>query len=118
MIYVATYIDIQPSSTTDGAALTKVYAAQTRGENGCLSVEPVQELGRKNRFVVIENWKDEASLDAHEQAANTAEFRSKLKAIHNSPYDRRVHLGFAVSQTRGPANAGATGHSRMIIATA
>jgi quinol monooxygenase YgiN len=107
VIYIATYIDIQPSSMTDGAALTKLYAAQTRAENGCLSVDAMQEIGRKNRFVAIEYWKDEASLDAHELAANTVDFRSKLKAIHNSPYDRRVHLGFAVPETRGAAKPGA-----------
>jgi quinol monooxygenase YgiN len=89
MIYVATYIDVQAGSTAAGIALIKEYVEASRAE-------AVQEMSRTNRFVIIEVWNDQAAIEAHERSDGTAQFRSKLKAIHNSPYDRRVHLAFAI----------------------
>jgi quinol monooxygenase YgiN len=95
MIYVATYVDVQPSSTSEGIALIKRYREASRTEEGNSCVDVVQETSRSNRFVVVEVWKDQSSFDAHEQAGQTALFRAGLKRIHNSPYDQRVHHAFA-----------------------
>ncbi len=103
IIYVATYIDVQPSSMTQGAALIRQYRQASLAEAGILGVEVVQEISRPNRFVIVESWKDQASFDAHEKAERTAQFRAGLKTIHNSPYDQRVHQGFAI----GPAPSAA-----------
>ncbi len=94
--YVATYIDVQVSSTNEGMGLIRQYRDATRAEKGNSGADFVQEIGRPSRFVIVEFWKDQASFDAHEKAGHTAQFRSKLKAIHNSPYDQRVHQGLAV----------------------
>jgi len=96
--YVATYIDVQVNSTSEGMTLVKQYRDATRGEKGNAGADFIQETGRPSRFVILEFWKDQSSFEAHEKAAPTAQFRSKLKAIHNSPYDQRVHQGLAVDQ--------------------
>jgi len=96
MVYVATYIDVQLSSTNQGIALVKRYRDATRRETGSAGVYVVQEVGRPNRLVLIEIWKDDASFETHEKDGHTSEFRNQLKAIHNSPYDQRVHRGLAL----------------------
>lgn len=103
-VYVATYIDVRPESTRAGAQLLTQYERAVRSEAGNTSVSAFQEIDRSNRFVIIETWRDQAAFTAHEQAAATAEFRQKLKAIHNSPYDQRVNTGFAIDPQ--PQNAG------------
>jgi quinol monooxygenase YgiN len=50
---------------------------------------------------VLEAWQDDASQQAHDGAAHTAQFRSRLSAIHNSPYDQRVHHEFAAGLEPG-----------------
>lgn len=102
--YVATYIEVQPSSTNQGIALIKQYREASRAEGGNLGIDVVQETSRPNRFVIIEVWRDQSSFGAHEQTEHTAQFRARLKAIHNSPYDQRVHHGFAIDPA--PAAAG------------
>jgi quinol monooxygenase YgiN len=102
MIYIATYLDVQPASTADAIQLLQRYRAGTSGESP-LWIGVMEEIYRKNRFVIIEAWKDEEALEAHERAEKTSRFRSDLKAIHNSPYDRRVHLGFSVGPDPTPA---------------
>ena len=96
MLYVATYIDVQLNSTNQGIALMQRYREATRTEKGTSAIDVVQETGRPNHFVILELWKDESSFEAHEKAAHTVEFRTRLKAIHNSPYDQRIHRGLSI----------------------
>jgi quinol monooxygenase YgiN len=86
---IVTYIDVQPGAVSQALALLQQYR-QTSG------AAVLQETCRHNRFVIIEAWKDESSFRVHEGAEYTAQFRSRLRAIHNSPYDQRMHHSFSV----------------------
>jgi quinol monooxygenase YgiN len=102
-IYVVTYVDVQPSSAGQGVALIRQYRDSSRREAGNQGVDAIQESSRPNRFVIVEIWRDQASFDAHEKADTTSQFRSRLRTIHNSPYDQRVHRAFTVARP-GPAD--------------
>ena len=111
--YIATYIDVQTSSTTQGIALIRQYSEATRTEKGNLGIEVLQEMSRPNRLVIIEIWEDQSFFEIHEKAERTAEFRTRLKSIHNSPYDQRVHHGFAIdpaTAATAPANVHVVTH--------
>jgi quinol monooxygenase YgiN len=95
-IHVATYVEVGASSDKDGIKLLQQYRDASRKEAGNMRSEVAQELGRSNRFVVLELWKDQAAVDAHGKSAATTAFRDKLKTIQNGPYDERVHNAFAV----------------------
>jgi quinol monooxygenase YgiN len=99
-LYIATYVDVQPPLSGQSATLIKQYREATRKEGGNVSVEVTQEIGRANRFVILEVWKDQASFEMHEKATHTADFRSHLQAIHGSPYDQRVHQGLIIDSRR------------------
>ena len=71
------------------------------------SASVAQEIGRQNRFVVLETWKDQAALDAHGKSAGTTAFRDKFKTVQNAPYDERVHNALAVAQGAPGAAKGA-----------
>ena len=90
-IHVATYIEVTAASVKDGAALLTQYRDASRKENGNMRAEVAREIGRPNRFVVLEVWKDQAAFEAHGKAATTTAFRDKLKTIHGGPYDERIH---------------------------
>ena len=96
MLYVVTYVDVQLSSMNQGVALVKRYREASLSEKGSLSINIVQETGRPNHFVILEVWKDDASFEAHEKSPQTVQFRTALQAIHNSPYDQRVHRGLSI----------------------
>src|SRR5437016_1850098 len=95
MLFVATYFDVQLSSTGQGISLIKQYREASRMEQGNSNIDVVQEIARPNRFVIIEVW-NPSSFEAHERAEHTVQFRARLKAIYNTPFDQRVHLGFAI----------------------
>ena len=90
-IHVVTYIEVGTAADKDGLALLKQYRDASRKDDGNLRSEVAQEIGRANRFVVLEIWKDQAAFDAHGKSPGTGTFREKLKAIQNAPYDERVH---------------------------
>ena len=106
-VYVVTYVDVMPSSVAAGATLIRQYRDAGRKENGSVRVEALHEIGRPNRFAIVEVWKDKAARDAHVAATSTAQFRDKLKAIENAPYDERVNNGLYVGPAQGQAAQGA-----------
>jgi quinol monooxygenase YgiN len=75
--YVATYLDVKLASTNAGAALSKQYVRATRAEAGSVWVYAFQEIGRSNRYVIVESWVDSAAFGEHEKAPDTVEFRRK-----------------------------------------
>jgi quinol monooxygenase YgiN len=93
MVHVVTYIDIDPKSIVEGLALLKSY----REAAGAIVL---QETSRRNRFAMIEAWNDEPAFQAHDGSQRVTEFRSRLREIHNSPYDQRVHHTFAAGPQR------------------
>ncbi len=99
--YVVGYVEVMPSAKNDGAALVRAFRDATRKEAGNLRAEVARRIGVPNQFVILEAWKDQAAADAHAKTAHTTQFRDKLKAIQNAPYDERVHFPLSV----GPPTA-------------
>src|SRR5262245_34033229 len=106
MTYVVTYFDVQPSYASQAIAQLKKYCEASRADRGNAAAHLVQETSRPNRFVVVEMWTDESSFQGHESATHTAQFRSSLASIQNSPFDQRVHQGFAVAAEPGQSKPG------------
>ena len=106
-IHVATYIEIVAASVKDGAALLTQYRDASRKENGNMRAEVAREIGRPNRFVVLEVWKDQAAFEAHGKSASTSAFRDKLKTIHGAPHDERVHNTLNVGPNDAAGSKGA-----------
>jgi quinol monooxygenase YgiN len=104
-VHVATYLEVRSASTSEAVALTAEYERATRADAGNIEVTALQEIGRPDRFVMMETWNDQASFADHEKAPHTLAFRQKLSALYRSPYDQRVNRGFAVDpspRTAGP----------------
>jgi quinol monooxygenase YgiN len=112
MIYVVTYIDVEPSSISEAIELIHRYRDRSRAETGNRWTIALQENHRLGHFVTAEAWEDETARAAHESSEITAQFRSSLKAIQNSPNDQRVHQSFAVDSETPTA-----GQSALFVVT-
>jgi quinol monooxygenase YgiN len=105
MTCIVTYMEVQPGFTVQAIALFRQYRQSSSEEIGKSGIDVLQEIHRENRFVLIEAWNDESAFQTHEGAEHTAQFRSKLRDIQSSPYDQRVHHGFAVGSRREAVEA-------------
>jgi quinol monooxygenase YgiN len=103
-VYVATYLDVRPASTDACSTLITRYVHATHADAGSVAVNALQDIGRSNQFVIVETWRDRASLAAHDKLSHTLGFRAQLRLIDRSPDDQRVGHGFAVDVM--PATAG------------
>jgi quinol monooxygenase YgiN len=67
----------------------KKLAADSRREPGAERFDVWQQSNRLNHFTVVEIWKDQPALDAHNLAAGAREFRDKVGRMMGALYDDR-----------------------------
>jgi quinol monooxygenase YgiN len=96
---VATYIEVMPQSMAAAVTSLRTEAAASRKDDGCQDVQVLREIGRDNRFVVLESWKDQSAFEAHNKAPHAQQFRDRLGAIETAPPDERILAGFWQSPT-------------------
>ena len=72
------------------AALTKAAAA-SRGDAGCISYAFTVDLETPDRYVSVELWEDQASLDAHFTTPHVAELMSLAGQLLDGDVDIRTY---------------------------
>jgi quinol monooxygenase YgiN len=107
-IYLATYVDVLPNAVLSSAALLERYRDASRKQGGNLRFDVLHEIGRPDRFAMLEVWQDKAALDGHDKAASTLRFRDELKEIQSAPYDERVGNGTYVKPVETERRADTT----------
>jgi quinol monooxygenase YgiN len=94
-VYRVTYVEALPFdalSPQSGIALQlEHYRDASRKEAGNTRFDVLTELGRPNRFVILEAWRNPASFDAHDKADSTAKFRQAMDKAENAPLDVRTN---------------------------
>jgi quinol monooxygenase YgiN len=80
-VYVVTYLDVAPPEAAQTAALARQYAQASRKEAGNAAFDVFEEMGRPNRFAILEAWRDKAAYDAHGAAASKTGFLDKLQPL-------------------------------------
>ncbi|MGH9258004.1 MAG: putative quinol monooxygenase [Vicinamibacterales bacterium] len=103
---VVTYVDVVPASEAQAVALLKAYRDTSRRDEGNRGAEVWQQDGPRGRFVIVEQWQDEASRKKHRESQHVAQFHDKLTPLRVSAYDERTHTVFAVG-TAAPSSPSA-----------
>jgi len=116
-VYVVTYIEVVPNAIDAAVAVFDRYGAATRADAGNPRLDLLQEIARPERFAIVEVWKDGASLEAHEAAAASLQFRDALNAIQDAPIDRRVATGLFVGPVASRAAASAAAAGTVFVLT-
>jgi len=110
-VYLVAYVDILPASRTTMVAALKQYRETTGRASGDAQVETFEQIGRPGHFVVVERWKDQASLDAHRLTAHAKAFRDAMQPIRVSGYDERPYKVLSVA----PAARGGSGRPVYVV---
>jgi quinol monooxygenase YgiN len=95
-----TYVESLPFdalSPQSGTALQlEHYRDASRKEAGNVRFDVLTELGRPNRFVILEAWRNAASLDDHDKSDSTAKFRQTMDKVQSAPLDTRNNAALFV----------------------
>ncbi|MCL2658458.1 MAG: antibiotic biosynthesis monooxygenase [Betaproteobacteria bacterium] len=81
MLKVVAQFFIKNGEVEKALTLAKTLVLETRKENGCVSYELCQSLGKDTHIVFIEEWESQAALDAHFQAPHFVDLVPKLQAM-------------------------------------
>jgi quinol monooxygenase YgiN len=114
-IYVTTYVEVMADAIAPGVFLLEAYRDASRKQDGNLSFNVLQEIGRPNRFAIIEAWRDPVALDAHAKSASTLQFRNNLTAIETAPYDDRINNALASKKGKKQQSPARSMWSRMLM---
>jgi quinol monooxygenase YgiN len=78
MIVVTAKMKVKPNFKYDFMVETEPLIKHTRSEEGCLSYNLYTDLDDPNQLVMIEFWKDMASLDAHMESKHFKTFGNAI----------------------------------------
>jgi quinol monooxygenase YgiN len=101
-VYVVAYVEVMPASATEAAVLLRRYGGASRTDAGLMGLEVLQQCGRPDHFAIVESWQDQQSFEAHGGAAHTRAMHEGLETLRSSPYDERLHQGFALGAAPPP----------------
>ncbi len=88
-VYVATHVDVTGQFKDDAIVMMKKLAGESRKQGGTLRFELWQQNNRLNHFTMVEVWKDQAALDAHNASAPARAFRQQVGGMMGALYDDR-----------------------------
>ena len=105
-IYLVSYFEIAPTEGAAAARMLETYRDSGRNTTGDLRFDVLHEIGRPNRFAVIEAWPDRATLDNRKASPGTAKFRDTFKEIQVAPPDERLFGGLRVGPIKSEHRPG------------
>jgi quinol monooxygenase YgiN len=92
---IVSYVDISSTKVDAAKALLTGYGGTCAREAGNKGAKVLQEIGRPDRFAVVEVWSDKEAIDRHTAAASTREFRETLMSLQVAPLDDRIGTALA-----------------------
>lgn len=90
-VFTVTHVDFIPPKKDEGIAALQQLAEPSRRDAGNLRYEVLQQLSRPNHLTLVEAWRDQKALEAHEAAAHTVRFRELLVPMSGSLFDQRLY---------------------------
>lgn len=62
-------------------ALLKTMVQASKEEKGCLLYDIFQVNSQKEKFIVVESWENEASLDGHKVSAHYKHYKANFEVF-------------------------------------
>ena len=74
MLVVHALISAKPDAADIVKPAARAFMTATRTEDGCASYQFYEDFDVAGAYIVVEQWRDQAALDAHGQTAHYQEF--------------------------------------------
>lgn len=94
-VHVVGFVDVDVRAVPAAITALRTYRDASRKEAGALEVQVLQEIGRPDRFMITERWREPAAYAAHGKAAAATRLKAGLAAPEIAPADMREHRVFA-----------------------
>lgn len=91
MIVVTGRVRIPRERRDEFAAIATEMCAASRGDDGCAGYRVYEDLEQPDRYVFIEEWRDDEALQSHFAQPHTARFMGALVPMLAEPADALFH---------------------------
>lgn len=91
MILVIGSVVAQPGRLAEALALSREHVERSRREPGCVSHGVHQDAENPQRLVFVEEWKDQAALDAHFRVPESRAFVKGLFALATEAPSMKIY---------------------------
>jgi quinol monooxygenase YgiN len=105
-VFIATYVEVAPSSAADARKLFLGYVNEARKASGAVQVDAVQRSSDPGHFALIEQWQSLSAKQAFAATEPVTKFRAELSPLQSAAYDERIHVPLSVAPPK-PLSAGA-----------
>jgi quinol monooxygenase YgiN len=92
------------ASSPKAIALLKQYRDASAKQDGFVSLELFEQIGRPGHFAVFEIWRDQKAFDSRD-ASGQKQLRDALQPIRVSDYDQRPYKTISLDDRRGRLSA-------------
>jgi quinol monooxygenase YgiN len=103
-LYAVSYVEARASSTAKAVALLKQYRETSAKQDGFVSVEIFEQIGRPGHFALFEAWRDLVSFDAR-NATIQKQLLDGLQPLRVSGYDQRPYKPITVADGAPPGTS-------------
>ena len=86
-INVVVKVTARPDKAAEMRAVVIKLAADSRGEDGCIRYDVLQNTAEPQMFVLVEEWASNADLDAHNLTPHVHEAIMKATPLAAAPLD-------------------------------
>jgi quinol monooxygenase YgiN len=97
--YAVSYVEAMASSSGKAIALLKQYRDASAKQDGVVSIEIFEQIGRPGHFALFEVWRDQKAFDARD-ASVQKQLRDALQPIRVSDYDQRPYKTISLDDRR------------------
>jgi len=98
--YAVAYVETMPSAARAAAAALADYRRSCGKDDGCLSIDLFEQLGRPGHWALVETWRDQKAFDGRAPGP-PKQFLDALASIRVSGYDQRPYKATSVAAARG-----------------
>lgn len=98
--YAVSYVEAMASASPKAIALLKQYRDASSKQDGFVSIELFEQIGRPGHFAILEIWRDQRAFDARD-ASTQKRLRDALQPIRVSDYDQRPYKTITLDDRRG-----------------
>ena len=98
--YAVSYVEAMASSAGKAVALLEQYRDASAKQDGFVSIEAFEQIGRPGHFALFEVWRDQKAFDARDASVHKR-LRDALQPIRVSDYDQRPYKSISLDDRRG-----------------
>jgi quinol monooxygenase YgiN len=102
VILVTGRVQVPPARRGAFLALARDMCSASREDDGCIGYRVYEDLEQPDRYVFVEEWRDEQALQSHFARPHTTSFMSALVPMLDAPAEALFHT-VAATRALDPA---------------